>query len=219
MRTQQSRASPDRGDAEIFEIQGRTFTLAPGIYPILIAKIGTVPAMNAILSTMTIPYAEHIREDIMMNVLLKQALAAAITAAIPVAPVLANKADDTLRVALAEEILTLDYNYTTKREYIILAQLTDATLFDLDQKTQEFRPAVATDYDFVDDKTVDVTLRNDVKFHDGAVLTAEELAYTYNSPTPVIGSSTQRASPTPPARSGAGWSAPRLQPPTPSASI
>jgi peptide/nickel transport system substrate-binding protein len=86
---------------------------------------------------------------------------------------LANKADDTLRVALAEEILNLDYNYTTKREYIILAQLTDATLFDLDQKTQEFRPAVATDYDFVDDKTVDVTLRNDVKFHDGADLTAE----------------------------------------------
>lgn len=96
------------------------------------------------------------------------------------APAMADKADDTMRVAMAEEILNLDYNYTTKREYIILAQMTDTTLFDLDPRTQEYKPAVATGYEFVDDKTLDITLRDDVKFHDGSVLSAEDVAYTYN---------------------------------------
>ncbi|WP_172294546.1 ABC transporter substrate-binding protein [Pseudoruegeria sp. HB172150] len=88
--------------------------------------------------------------------------------------------DDTLRIAMAEEILNLDYNYTTKREYIILAQLTDATLFDLDPETQEFNPSIATGYEWVDDMTLDITLRDDVAFHDGSPLTAEDVAYSYN---------------------------------------
>jgi peptide/nickel transport system substrate-binding protein len=95
-------------------------------------------------------------------------------------PALAGKKDDTLRVAMAEEILNLDYNYTTKREYIILSQLTDATLFELDPATQEFKPLVATSYRFVDDTTVDVTLRQGVVFHDGTPLTADDVVYTYN---------------------------------------
>ncbi|OWU66848.1 ABC transporter substrate-binding protein [Roseovarius sp. 22II1-1F6A] len=95
-------------------------------------------------------------------------------------PLFAGPDDDTLRVAMTEEILNLDYNYTTKREYIILAQLTDATLFDLDPVTQEFRPAIATGYEWVDETTLDLTLRDDVTFHDGTPLTAEDVAYTYN---------------------------------------
>ncbi|MDF0595374.1 ABC transporter substrate-binding protein [Psychromarinibacter halotolerans] len=92
----------------------------------------------------------------------------------------AGPEDDTLRAAMAEEILNLDYNYTTKREYIILAQLTDATLFNIDPETQEVNPSIATGYEWVDDMTLDVTLRDDVKFHDGSTLTPEDVAYTYN---------------------------------------
>lgn len=95
-------------------------------------------------------------------------------------PAIAGPQDDTLRAAMAEEILNLDYNYTTKREYIILAQLTDATLFDLDPETQEVQPAIATGYEWVDELTLDLTLRDDVKFHDGTLLTPEDVAYTYN---------------------------------------
>ncbi|MFZ3584816.1 ABC transporter substrate-binding protein [Loktanella sp. DJP18] len=116
-----------------------------------------------------------------MNNFIKHAIAPAILyASFAATPTLADKGDDTLRVAMAEEILNLDYNYTTKREYIILAQLTDATLFDLDPETQEFKPAVATGYNYVDEKTLDITLRDDVKFHDGSALTPEDVAYTYN---------------------------------------
>ncbi len=117
-----------------------------------------------------------------MTKLTIRALAAPILACALVGgtPALANKADDTLRVAMKEEILNLDYNYTTKREYIIIAQLTDTTLFDLDPKTQDYKPAVATAYNFVDDTTLDITLRDDVKFHDGSILSADDVAYTYN---------------------------------------
>ncbi|WP_245851585.1 ABC transporter substrate-binding protein [Monaibacterium marinum] len=95
-------------------------------------------------------------------------------------PAFADRSNDTLRAAMAEEILNLDYNYTTKREYIILAQLTDATLFDIDPETQQVMPSVATGYEFVDETTLDVTLRDDVQFHDGTLLTAEDVAYTFN---------------------------------------
>jgi peptide/nickel transport system substrate-binding protein len=101
-------------------------------------------------------------------------------AALLSAPAHCGKKDDTLRVAMAEEILNLDYTYTTKREYIILAQLTDATLFDIDLVTAEPHPLVATGYAFAGDTTLDVTLRDDVKFHDGSLLTAKDVAYTYN---------------------------------------
>ncbi len=102
------------------------------------------------------------------------------TAAAFAAPAIAGKQDDTLRVAMAEEILNLDYLYTTKREYIILAQLTDATLFDIDPETAEAKPSVATDYEFVDETTLDITIRDDVMFHDGTELTPEDVAYTFN---------------------------------------
>ncbi|MBV0914045.1 ABC transporter substrate-binding protein [Anianabacter salinae] len=106
--------------------------------------------------------------------------ASALALATATGPALAGPDDDTLRVAMSEEILNLDYNYTTKREYIILAQLTDATLFELDPETQDVNPSIATGYDWVDDTTLDVTLRDDVLFHDGTTLTAEDVAYTYN---------------------------------------
>ena len=104
-------------------------------------------------------------------------LASTVTAA---SPALADKDDDTLRAAFAEEILNLDYNYTTKREYIILSDLIDDTLFNLNPDSNEFEPAVATGYDYVDDTTIDVTLRDGVKFHDGTLLDADDVVYTYN---------------------------------------
>ena len=46
----------------------------------------------------------------------------------------------------------------------ILAQMTDATLFTMNPETQAIEPGVALSYDFVDDATIDVQLRDDVRF-------------------------------------------------------
>lgn len=92
----------------------------------------------------------------------------------------AGPKDDTLRVGMAGELLNLDYLYTTRREYIIVAQMTDATLFTMNPETQQIEPGVATSYDFADGMSIDVQLRDDVLFHDGTPLTAADVAYTYN---------------------------------------
>jgi peptide/nickel transport system substrate-binding protein len=112
--------------------------------------------------------------------LLPTLIGAALLSCAAINPAFAGKADDTLRAAFAEEILNLDYNYTTKREYIIISDLIDGTLFNVNPETNEYEPAVATGYEYIDELTIDVSLRDDVKFHDGTLLTAADVAYTYN---------------------------------------
>lgn len=82
-------------------------------------------------------------------------------------------------VAFTREILNLDYMHTTKREYIILSDIIDETLFHISSETFKIEPNLATSYNYVDDKTIDVTLRKDVKFHDGSKMTADDVFYTY----------------------------------------
>lgn len=108
-------------------------------------------------------------------------LAAGALAALPLcaAPVLADKADDTLRVAFTEDIINLDYNYTTKREYILISKLIDETLLALNPADGSVLPALATSYTQVDPLTLDLTLRQGVKFHDGTEMTAKDVVYSY----------------------------------------
>ena len=91
----------------------------------------------------------------------------------------ASRKDDTLVVAITAPILNVDRLYTTARQELILAQLTDDGLFDVDPDTLRYVPLVAKSYKFVDDTTLDVTLRKGVKFHDGSPLTADDVVYTY----------------------------------------
>jgi len=112
-----------------------------------------------------------------------RAVALAVLAAVPLAiarPAAAAKSDDTLVVALQRGITSVDYLYTTKREYIILSQLTDDGLFDVNPVTLEVEPLAARSYKWVDDTTLDVTLREGIRFHDGSPFTADDVAYTYN---------------------------------------
>ncbi|WHZ37842.1 ABC transporter substrate-binding protein [Sagittula sp. MA-2] len=94
---------------------------------------------------------------------------------------LADKSDDTMRVAFTEDIINLDYNFTTKREYIIISELIDETLLAINPSDGSYAPALASDYTQVDPVTLDVTLRQGIVFHDGTEMTAEDVAYTYNT--------------------------------------
>jgi len=97
-----------------------------------------------------------------------------------ISPAFAGKKDDTMIIAFVREILNLDYNQTTKREYIMVSDLIDETLFHVDHETLEVKPNLAKSWKYVDDYTIDVVLREDVTFHDGAKFTAEDVFYTYN---------------------------------------
>ena len=87
----------------------------------------------------------------------------------------AKKSDDTLVVAIKRAIRSVDRLYTGPREGLILAQLTDDGLFYVDPETLDYTPMAAKSYKWVDDKTLDVTIRANVNFHDGSPLTADDV--------------------------------------------
>lgn len=112
---------------------------------------------------------------------LRVALSALVaTAAIGLSQVaVAGKSDDTLTAAVQREVRNVDGLYTNSRHTLILMQLTDDGLVYVNPKTFKYEPLVAKSFEYVDDKTLDFVLREDVKFHDGSPLTADDVVYTY----------------------------------------
>ncbi|HET8801096.1 MAG TPA: ABC transporter substrate-binding protein [Marinobacter sp.] len=91
----------------------------------------------------------------------------------------AGPEDDTLVVAFSKPLTTVDRLYSIQREGLILSRLTDDGLFFVDPETLEFVPLAASGYQWVSDTELDVTLRDDVVFHDGSPLTADDVVYTF----------------------------------------
>lgn len=96
-------------------------------------------------------------------------------------PLWAGKADDTLNVAYWRSVTTLDGNYSTRRENDILGLCVDESLFYVDPETLKPVPLLAKTYSWVDDLTLDIEMRSDVKFHDGSLVTPQDMAYTLNT--------------------------------------
>merc|ERR1712023_342265 len=94
--------------------------------------------------------------------------------------VFADKSDDTLVIAFSREITNLDYHYGTKTEYLILGDMIDDSLFYVENENLPYAPSLASDFNVVDDVTLDVNLRQGVKFHDGSEMTSDDVVYTYN---------------------------------------
>jgi len=98
-------------------------------------------------------------------------------------PALAGKADDTLVWSTDREVAVVDPYYNNTRELVIMGHLGwDALLFrNLD--TGEYEPLLATEWEWVDNTTMDLTLREGVTFHDGSSFGPEDVAYTVNHVT------------------------------------
>jgi len=91
----------------------------------------------------------------------------------------ASLRDDTLVVALPKALTTVDRLYSIQREGLIVAELTDDGLFGVNTDTLEFEPLAAESFHWTGDTRLDVTLRDNVRFHDGSALTADDVVYTY----------------------------------------
>jgi len=103
-------------------------------------------------------------------------------------PALAGPADNTLRWASDSMPANLDFYQHTVREGVVLAhQIWDGLLYR-NSKTGELEPNLAQSYRFVDDQTIEFTLRRGVKFHNGVELTADDVVatveYVTSRPTP-----------------------------------
>ena len=105
-------------------------------------------------------------------------LAAASLAVAPQA--FAQKSADTLRIQFADAVPNVDMYFNSQRTGLILAHQAWDMLVHRDPATFEIKPALATAWKFNDDNSLDLTIRQGVKFHDGSTLSADDVVYTIN---------------------------------------
>src|SRR5215469_3655932 len=106
------------------------------------------------------------------------ALLCALTCAVPSA--FANKADDTLRIAVTDWFGTLDPYQFPIDEAAVFYQTVYETLVRFDERRQEYVPWLAKSWRRIDDKTLEFELRDDVKFHNGDKFDADDVVATIN---------------------------------------
>lgn len=106
-------------------------------------------------------------------------LSTAAAAALPVSA-RAQKASDTLRIQFVDAVPNVDMYYNSQRTGLILAHHAWDMLVHRDPATFESKPLLATEWRFAEDNSLDLKIREGVKFHDGSPLTAEDVAYTLN---------------------------------------
>jgi len=80
---------------------------------------------------------------------------------------LADKANDTLNAAFTKELESVDSYFNSAREGVILQRSIWDGLLYLNQETGEYEGNLATSWTWVDDTTLELKLREGVKFHNG----------------------------------------------------
>lgn len=98
-----------------------------------------------------------------------------------VAPALAQKSADTLRITWREAIPDVDPYYNSQRTGMVVAFQAFDCLIYRDPVTMEIKPALATSWQQVDPTTLDFTLRQGVTFQNGDPFTAADVVYTINT--------------------------------------
>ena len=92
----------------------------------------------------------------------------------------AGKADDTLRYAVNDWWSTLDPYQFPSDEAAVFFRNVYETLVTYDERNHKFTPRLAKSWQVIDDKTIEFTLRDDVKFHNGDKFDADDVVATVN---------------------------------------
>ena len=95
-------------------------------------------------------------------------------------PAFAQKSADTLRIQFVDAVPNVDMYFNSQRTGLILAHQAWDMLVHRDPATFEIKPSLATDWKFAEDNSLDLTIRQGVKFHDGSTLSADDVVYTLN---------------------------------------
>lgn len=94
------------------------------------------------------------------------------------APSMAGRADDTLRIAVTDWWSTLDPYQFPLDEAAVFYQTVYDTLLSYNERTHKFVPRLAKSWKQIDDRTIELELRDDVKFHNGDAFTADDVIAT-----------------------------------------
>ena len=93
----------------------------------------------------------------------------------------AGKKDDTLNIGWSRVVETNDvYFNQAVREGMIVGRMIWDNLVERDPVSGEYKPLLATSYKWVDETTLEMELRQGVKFHNGASFDAQDVVYTLN---------------------------------------
>jgi peptide/nickel transport system substrate-binding protein len=114
-----------------------------------------------------------------LKIIRRTALLAAASMALA-GPALAQKSADTLRIQFTDAVPNVDMYFNSQRTGLILAHQAWDMLVHRDPATFEIKPSLATDWKFAEDNSLDLTIRQGVKFHDGSTLSPDDVVYTLN---------------------------------------
>ena len=115
-----------------------------------------------------------------MRKILSGILGAAALLALGAGPAWANRANDTLTVAVHDWWSTLDPYQFPLDEANVFYTIVYETLIGYDERAQKIIPRLAKAWRQVDDKTVEFDLRDDVTFHNGDHFSADDVVATIN---------------------------------------
>ena len=95
-------------------------------------------------------------------------------------PALAGKKDNSVRFGDPQVLDHTDPYFNSARVGVILSQHVWDTLIYRDPNTNDYKGQLATAWKWVDEKTLELELRQGVKFHNGAAFSADDVVYTLN---------------------------------------
>jgi peptide/nickel transport system substrate-binding protein len=95
----------------------------------------------------------------------------------------ADKANDTLRLAVDQPIRLIDATQNPNPEANLIDRAVLDTLISYDVKTKTYHGQLAESWQQIDAKTMELKLRRGVKFHDGSEMTADDVIYSFNYAT------------------------------------
>src|SRR5436305_8104077 len=106
---------------------------------------------------------------------------AALAVVIGAAPAAAEKASDNLRIVWRDALPNVDPYYNQLRVGLVVAHHYMDTLVYRDPEDFKIKPQLAKSWTLLDDTTLELELRDDVKFHNGDKFGADDVVYTLNT--------------------------------------
>jgi peptide/nickel transport system substrate-binding protein len=107
-------------------------------------------------------------------------------------PALAGKKDNTVRFAYDQVIENVDPYFNNVRLGVILGANVWDTLIYRDPETNTYKGQLATSWKWIDDKTLELELRQGIKFHNGEAFDADDVVFTLNFAADPANKSTQQ---------------------------
>src|SRR5690606_6931595 len=120
------------------------------------------------------------RKRVNMRNLIKLTTLAAVSALALSAPAFAGKSDNSVVMAYDQAPESVDPFFNNVRIGVIIGQHVWDTLIYRDPITNDYKGQLAKSWKWVDDRTLEVELREGIKFHNGEEFDADDVVYTLN---------------------------------------